>query len=417
MKQHFVGKWVLTLAVLSACAVPSTSVFAKEAESTSGTTKNVILFVGDGMGAAARNAMRLSSKGVEGELAMDDMPVTGIVHTSSGSSFVTDSAAAATALATGVKTYNGAVGVDMDKDAVKTIMEIAKKAGKSIGIVTTSQVTDATGAAFGAHVASRSSQSDIAKQYLEDSKVDVILGGGEDYWYPQGEEGAFADNPPEDEEEESKGTQGNLVEKAKELGYTYVTSKKEMQKAEGTKLLGLFANEEMFTAEEEDKGAIYDPVVSLPDMTEKAIETLSQNKKGFFLVVEEEATDEMAHHNNAELTIKAGKELDKAVAVAKKFADKRSDTLVLVTADHETGGLSLETVSDSDESGEGMSAEDGPFSIADSKEKFVVDWTTSGHTAVDVPLTAMGKNAELFKGEYENTYVFEAMLKAMKLKK
>ncbi|MDU2241435.1 MAG: alkaline phosphatase [Paenibacillus sp.] len=405
-------------AVTAAAAVAVTGILTAQTPSpavaASSQTKNVILFVGDGMGNAARNAIRLATVGEKGKLAMDDMPYAGLVHTSSTSA-VTDSAASATAYASGVKTYNGAIGMDANKKPVKTIMEYAKQAGLSTGVVTTSQVTDATGAAFGAHVENRSAQSDIALQFLTKSKVDVLLGGGEDFWFPAGNPGAFQDEPAEDPSEKSKGTQGNLVDKAKQLGYTYVNNKEDLQKAKGGKLLGLFANEEMFQQREEGDGDIYNPVVSLPDMTKKAIDTLSKNKKGFFLMVEEEATDEMAHENNAALTIKAGQQLDKAVQVAKDFAKKNPDTLVLVLADHETGGLSIESVDAEDESGDAISKEDGPFAIAGSKEQFIVDWTTSGHTAVDIPVTAMGKNANLFTGVFENTEIFTKMMKALGL--
>ncbi|GGA30437.1 alkaline phosphatase [Paenibacillus physcomitrellae] len=378
-------------------------------------TKNVILFVGDGMGTAQRNAIRLATVGETGKLAMDDMPYSGLIHTSSTVP-VTDSAAAATAYASGVKTYNGAIGVDEHKQSVKAIMEYAKDAGLSTGVVTTSQVTDATGAAFGSHVEDRSAQSDIAEQYLNDSKLDVILGGGEDFWFPAGEQGAFPDEPAEDPSEKSKGTKGNLVEKAKQLGYSYVTSKSELEQATSSKLLGLFANEEMFQQREEGKGDLYNPVVPLADMTKKAIDTLAKNDKGFFLMVEEEATDEMAHNNNAALTIKAGQELDKSVQVAKDFAKQNPDTLVLVLADHETGGFSIEPVEDTeDESGDGISKEDGPFAIKGSDQQFMVDWTTSGHTAVDVPVTAMGKNSVLFSGMFENTEVYNKLMLVMGL--
>lgn len=281
--------------------------------------------------------------------------------------------------------------------------------------MTTSQVTDATGAAFGAHVEDRSKQSDIALQLLTKSKVDVLLGGGEDFWYPAGQPGKFPDEPAEDPSEKSKGTQGNLVEKAKQLGYSYVSTKTDLQKAKGSKLLGLFANEEMFQQNEEGKGDIYKPVVSLAEMTKKAIDTLDANSKGFFLMVEEEGTDEFAHKNNAKMTIKSGQELDKSVQVAKDYAKKNPDTLVLVLADHETGGFSIEAVDAEDESGDAISQEDGPFAIANSKLNFVVDWTTSGHTAVDIPVTAMGKNAQLFTGVYENTLIFDKLLQSMGL--
>lgn len=385
-----------------------------EPESEHGKAKNVILFIGDGMGQAHRDAIRLATAGTRGELAMDDMPVSGIVHTSS-TDYITDSAAAATAMATGVKTYNGAIGVDAAQKPVPTLLELAKKSGKSTGLVTTSQVTDATPAAFAAHVASRSAQSDIAKQYLENSQVDVILGGGEDYWYPADNAGRFPDHPLEDPSEASKGTNGNLVERAKELGYAYVTNLDELQRARASKILGLFANEEMFQQRPEGQGDRYEPVVSLADMTKKAIETLSKNKKGFFLVVEEEAIDEMSHVNNATLTLKAGQELDKAVKVAKEFAKQKGDTLVIVTADHEAGGLSLEDTSSKDESGDDVSSEDGPFPVANSSSQFIMDWTTTGHTATSVPLTAMGPGASQLAGVYENTHIFDAIVKAMNL--
>jgi alkaline phosphatase len=151
---------------------------------------------------------------------MDRLPVEGMVGTNSADpeTFVTDSAAAATSLATGVKTYNGAIGVDAEGQEVRNIVEQAKAAGKSVGLVTTSQVTDASPAGFAAHVEDRSQQSEIARQYIEDARVDVILGGGEDRWYPAGNPGAFPDNPSEDPSEQSSSTEGNLVNKAKNRG-------------------------------------------------------------------------------------------------------------------------------------------------------------------------------------------------------
>ncbi|NUK30041.1 alkaline phosphatase [Parageobacillus sp. VR-IP] len=391
-----------------------------QSSSTQGKAKNVIVFVGDGMGAVHRDAIRLATKGVNGELEMDDMPYSGIVHTNSADkkSFITDSAAAATAIATGVKSYNGAIGVDVNGKPVQTILEQAKEAGKSTGLVTTSQVTDATPAAFAAHVANRSSQSDIAKQYLENSKVDVILGGGEDYWYPSENPGEHPDHPSEDPSEASKGTQGNLVEKAKQLGYTYVSNADELRQAHSNKLLGLFANEEMFQQRPEGEGDVYNPVASLPEMTKKAIDILSKNKKGFFLLVEEEAIDEMSHENNAFLMLKAGQQFDKAVAIGKEYAKKHPDTLVIVLADHECGGLAIETANDTDESRDGktLSSEDGPLPVAHSEQTFTIDWTTTGHTGVDVPLTAMGPGADKLTGVHENTHIHDVIIQAMRRK-
>ncbi|MTT30624.1 alkaline phosphatase [Terrilactibacillus sp. BCM23-1] len=364
------------------------------------------------MGPSAREAVRLATVGMSDNLEMNKMPYTGNMHTSS-TSVVTDSAAAGTAMATGVKTYNGAVGVDANQKAVKSVLESAHQIGKATGLVTTSQITDATPAAFGSHVLNRKQQSEIADQYLTKSKVDVLLGGGEDFWYPTGQAGAYPDHPSEDPSEESKGTKGNLVKKAEKLGYKYVTNQKQLLNQSNNKVLGLFANEEMFQQNPEGQGDVYNPSVPLPTMTKKAIDTLSKNKKGFFLMVEEEAIDEMAHFDNANLTIKSGQQLDQSVKVAKDYAKSHPDTLVLVLGDHETGGLTVETDDSTDESGDGLSKEDGPFQVAHSGQKFMIDWTTGGHSAVDVPITAMGKNAHLFEGTYENTYIHDALLKAM----
>nr|WP_238985873.1 alkaline phosphatase [Kineococcus radiotolerans] len=381
--------------------------------------KNMILFVGDGMGAAARQAGRLALAGLDRDLYMDSLPVSGLVHTSpeDPEAFITDSAAGATAYATGVKTFNGAVGVDARGNAVPTILERASAAGKATGLVTTGQITDATPAAFAAHVSDRGQQSLIAQQYLTSSQPDVLLGGGEDWWLPAGTPGAFPDAPAEDPEEGSRSEHGNLLQQAQNDGYTYVNSAESLQQADGEKLLGLFANQEMFQQNPEGEGDIYDPVVSLQQMTTKALDTLANDEEGFFLVVEEEGVDEFAHSNNGAKTIQAIDELDKAVLAARTFAEQDGETLVITTADHETGGLSVESVDEEDESGageaEGISAEDGPFPVLGGPGEFVMDWTTSGHTGVDVPLTAYGPGSQLLSGTYENTYVHDAMLTAL----
>lgn len=405
---------------------PAAAPAAAAAKAHHAKAKNVIVFVGDGMGTSHRDLIRYINVGPEGTLEMDTMPVAGRSQTfpHDPKAMITDSAAGGTAIATGVKTYNGAIGVDEDGNPVQSVLELAAKHGKSTGLVTTSQVTDATPAAFGAHVKDRGEQSLIAKQFLENSKPSVILGGGEDRWLPAGTPGAFPDAPAEDPKEKSSGTEGNLIEKAKGMGYQYVTDAKGLKAATSDKILGLFANEEMFQQNPEGKGDVYDPTVSLPDMTSKALSTLSKDKDGFFLMVEEEGIDEMAHKSNAAMVAKAGKNLDAAVGVAKRYAKAHGDTLVILVADHETGGLAIEDVPElqddpgyPNERGEGRTAEDGPFSAPGTSRKFMVDWTTSNHTAEDVPLTAMGPGSELLSGVYENTHIHDAMAKAMGLRR
>jgi len=143
----------------------------KESGRSTGKAKNAIFMMGDGMGQAHRDAIQLATVGAYDRLAMDRLPVEGMVGTNSADpeTFVTDSAAAATSLATGVKTYNGAIGVDAEGREIRNIVEEAKAAGKSVGLVTTSQVTDASPAGFAAHVEDRDQQSVIARQYIEDA--------------------------------------------------------------------------------------------------------------------------------------------------------------------------------------------------------------------------------------------------------
>ncbi|WP_307859292.1 alkaline phosphatase [Arthrobacter sunyaminii] len=385
------------------------------------SAQNVILMVGDGMGPGQREAIRLALVGLTGELEMDSMPAAGRVHTNSADpgTFVTDSAAAATAMATGVKTYNGAIGVDIDQRPVTTALEVAEELGKSTGLVTTSNVTDATPAAFGSHVLDRDEQSAIARQFLESSRPEVILGGGEDYWYPEGHPGRYPDNPAEDPSEESAGTEGNLVEQAQSMGYEYVWDLAGLQAADSSMVLGLFANEEMFQYGD-DVEARYQPTVPLTDMTAKALEVLTSGDEGFFLMVEEEGIDAFSHVNNAELTIESGIEFDRSVALAKDFAEQDGETLLIVVGDHQTGGMTIESVDvpepgeEPDESGDGPSAEDGPLPVAGAEQEFMVDWSTGGHTALDVPLTAMGPGSDLLTGVYENTRIFDIMVQMMR---
>lgn len=384
-------------------------------EDNPGDAKSAILFVGDGMGAAHRSAIRLSTVGMDGNLEMDKLPHSGFSSTDPAASGtpVTDSAAGGTAIASGVKTRNGAVGVDAQGERVTTLLEQAKKAGKSTGLVTTSQVTDATPAAFAAHVENRSDQGEIARQYLEETKPDVILGGGEDYWYPEGDPGVHPGSAPKDPKAEGQDRNVNLVEKAEKQGYDYVTDAEDLNSANGPKVLGLFANEQMFLSGPEGEDAEYDPTVPLPIMTRKAIEVLSENEKGFFLVVEEEAIDEMSHVNNAELTLKSGKQLDKSVKVARDYLENNPDTLMIVAADHETGGMSVEALDRSSGENPLGPGEDGPFQIAGSDLRFGIDWTTDDHTATDIPVTAEGPGADKVEGVYENTHLHEVIQKSL----
>jgi alkaline phosphatase len=382
-----------------------------------GKARNVIFLHGDGMGISHRDLIRLATKGQDGELVMDQLRYAGLVHTDPDDPEepVTDSAAGATAFASGVRTFNGAVGVDVDGRPVPTLLERAEAAGKATGLVTTAQVTDASPAAFGAHVEDRAQQSEIARQFLDVSKPNVILGGGEDRWLPPGEPGAYPDNPPKDPTEQSSSDRGNLITRAQGLGYEYVSDRDALRRSRAPMLLGLFANEEMFEQRAEGQGDIYEPVVPLEEMTSKALGILARDRDGFFLFVEEEGIDEFAHRNNTPKTIAAGEALDRAVDVALRFAATHPRTLLVVAGDHETGGLAIENVDAADESGDGVSAEDGPFTVAGSDLQFSVDWTTGGHTGGSTPLTANGPGARELARVQDNTHVHDAILDAMRL--
>ena len=216
-------------------------------------------------------AARLYAVGREGKLVMDGLPVTGMARTWSTESVVTDSAAAGTALAAGVKTYNKAISVDQDKKPVPTILEKAQDAGKSVGLVTNVWLSHATPASFAAHNPERDDYLGITLDMFNHN-VDVLLGGGEDYFLPVGTPGCY----PDDGDRTDK---RNLIEEAIASGYRHVCNETDFQAVDAKttdKLLGTFADYNMSRP--------YAP--SLAAMTEKAIAILSKNSDGFFLMVE-----------------------------------------------------------------------------------------------------------------------------------
>lgn len=365
------------------------------------TARNVILFIGDGMGPVQRQVARLTAGNGNGRhgLVMDTLQVTGLVHTSCAdpAALVTDSAAAATALATGTKTNNGVVGLGPDGTVVPSILELAKRAGKATGLVTTCQVTDATPAAFGAHVPERSDHSEIARQFIEAAGVDVILGGGADWWHPHGATRLFPSHPLDDPAATGLSRHGDLFARARDHGYATPLRPDELHGIARPKVLGLFANQELFRQSPEGEGDHYDPPITLEELTRSAIRLLSTHPEGFFLMVEEAAIDRMGHYNNGRLAIKAVHELDRAVAFAKGYAEADAETLLIVTADHECGGLCCD----------------------DAVEELLpprLRWETTGHTATSVPLNALGPGASALAGDYENTHVFTAMASALGLR-
>ena len=349
---------------------------------------SIILFIGDGMGGGHRLAAQWLAVGKTGTLAMDQLSTKGWAKTGSADSRVTDSAAAATAMASGVKTNNGVVGMDANLNRLTTILEEAKRRGKMVGLVTTTQLSHATPAAFAAHISNRDLMTAIAAKIMA-AEVDVLLGGGEDEFLPTTESGCF----PEPGE---RSDDLNLVKDALYAGYTYVCDPADFLKVDArstVKLLGLFADEGMTRP--------FSP--TLAEMTQKAIDILSKSSQGFFLMVESGQIDWASHENDAENAILDTIELDKAVKVALDYAAINANTLIILTADHETGGMGVSLNST------GSPKEDGPFTMPDGTA-FYVNWTTTGHTASRVPVTSKGPSSDMLTGIYENTKIFDVML-------
>jgi len=338
--------------------------------------KNIIFCIGDGMGISQVAVSRINAVGLDGKLYMERMPITGIARTHSANNLITDSAAAGTALATGQKTNNGVIAMSPDgKNKYLTILEASKNKGMATGLVATSTITHATPASFASHVGSRKGEDDIAIQLLE-NKVNVLLGGGKQFFIPQSAQGS------------KRKDNRDLIAEAKAAGYAFVETSDDLKSAQGPFLLGLFQLDSLKTDP---------PEPTLAELTDKAIETLSKNKKGFFLMVEGSQIDWACHENKLDNTIKQTILFDEAVGKAIDFALKDKHTLVIVTADHETGGL---TIKGGDLNSKSLD----------------VNWSTKGHSGTPVPLYAFGPNAKEFAGVYDNTDIPKTMARLLKIK-
>ena len=409
---------------------------ARNDNAHNGKVKNVIYMIPDGYSAAYATNYRW----FKGEDSSFEPYVKGLIKTYSADTEVTDSAAAGTAMATGVKTNNGMVGVTPDGKEVDSILDAAEAAKKSTGLVATSTITHATPAVFGASVASRGDESSIAPQYFEND-VDVLLGGGRDYFVSL--------------EEGGKQPAGNLVEAAQNDGYEYVTSREELLKAKSGKLLGLFADDAM--APELERGETDQP--SLAEMTDVAIQALKKDKDGFFLLVEGSQIDWAGHAHDAAWAMTDSQAFDEAVAAALEFAKKDGNTLVVVAGDHETGGMSVgsnsvydvktEVLHDVTATGDFMAAQlnetrnnveevveahtgfdltaeeieaiasaENPARAINTvvSDRALIGWTTGAHTGTDLPIYAYGPQSDLFTGLLDNTDIPKHMAKAMKIK-
>lgn len=336
-----------------------------EFESQDAEIKNIILLIGDGMGVSHVFAAMSANND---QLYIEYANRVGLQKTKSKNRYKTDSAASGTGMACGIKTNNGFIGMDTDSVAVESILEKAAKHGKATGLVAAAKITHATPASFIAHVPSRKLYEDIAEFFISDD-IDVFIGGGLDDF---------------DKREDTE----SLIPALEEKDFQVVKTTEELNKIESGKIAALLSSGHIdrYPARGE----------FLPNSTRKAIEILSQNENGFFLMVEGSQIDWGGHDNSMEYVIEEMLDFDRTCGEALKFAEKEGHTLVIITSDHETGGMSIHNADPEKGRVEGR-------------------FTTGGHTSLMVPVFAYGPGSNAFMGIYENTEIFEKMLKALKL--
>ncbi|CAM3948764.1 alkaline phosphatase [Aeromonas bestiarum] len=438
------------------------------AQAQASDAKNVILFIGDGMGPTVLTATRLFKVGEEGNLEMMKLPRSARIKTFSNDAQTTDSAPSMAAYTTGVKMNNEVIAMSSDTRAVApgkdvngnksinnctsdngtpvpSILELAKAAGKSVGAVTTTELTHATPAATYAHICHRDAAYAIAEQAVPGGAgfnaalgdgVDVLMGGGANHWtpYSASNKGGRADGR-------------DLTAELTAQGYSYVTTQSDLAKISSGKLLGLFSPKSHLDYELDRvaKGAA-NTQPSLSEMTAKAIDLLSQNSQGYFLMVEGGRIDHALHGTNAKRSLTDAVALDEAVKTALGKVDLK-DTLIVVTADHDhtmtingysaKGNKVLDLVKNAD--GSTQNDVDGkPFTTLvfgngpnrpavrptltsdevmsdDYLQETGVKLGSETHGGGDVMLFADGAGSSRFKGTLDNTKVFGKLREALGL--
>lgn len=324
--------------------------------------KNVILMVGDGMSLATMYTAWAANRG---HLNLENCPYTGLSKTYSANRLLTDSAAGGTAFATGRKTDNGSVGVDPGGKPLPSILEIAKRHGLATGLIATCNILDATPAAFVAKLGDRHKWNEIELQYV-DADVDFVCGGG---WasFKQRRDGR------------------DLTQELAGKGYQLPRTSEELEKIAEGKVFALLADGDLPLPE------VRGDILSKAAM--KAIELLGHDEQGFFLMIEGSMIDDGGHDNQLERLMDETHDFDRAVGKVLQWAARDGSTLVVVTADHETGGWTLLG---------------GDIATGTVKGRF----STDGHSGVMVPVYSFGPRAETFTGIFENTDLFYKMLAA-----
>ncbi len=332
--------------------------------------RNLILVIGDGMGSEQLRAASLYETGTDDGLVVHSLPVRGRMGTSSASRAVTDSAAAGTALATAVKVRNGVVGLRLPGDGgeLPAITGELQERGWAIGLVTTAFTTHATPAAFAAHVSSRTDYDGIADDYLTGLRPDLIFGGG-----------GYGMDPA------SVAAAGYTV-----VGDAEALARTVQAASGGERIAGLFGHGHLpYLADGRP-----DVIPSLMEMAEAAVDVLARDEEGFFLMIEAARIDHAGHSNDIARLIPEVLELDAVVKMLLDHPALQEDTLLVVTADHETGGLAVTS-----SGGQGRLP--------------AVTWSTNGHTDVEVPIYATGPGADALAAVIDNTMVRGAMTAAL----
>jgi alkaline phosphatase len=353
--------------------------------------KNVIFMVADGMGLATVTAARLYKYGPGGgRLAFEELPVIGYQSTYAAESIITDSAAAASAWACGRKFANGEICFHQrDGSYPPSLLEIARSLGKTTGLVATSAITHATPAAFGAHVPSRQCETEIARQYISTTRVDVLLGGGRRKFEPTAPDAC--------------GTEGDMLKEAAANGYAVVFSLPELKAVlpAASRLLGLFAAGGLTPEIRRSPASRLEP--RLPEMTAGALEILEKNADGFFLLVEGSQVDWASHNHDLEFMIGETLAFSEAVQTVRNWIAmqprREAETLLVVVSDHETGGLAIS----------------GPRRrLVRSGEMVEAAWAATDHTGTDTILWSQGPGSLALGRALNNTDIYDVLRRLMK---
>lgn len=330
-----------------------------------GKVKNVIFMIGDGMSLTHMYSAWAANKG---KLNLESCQAVGLAKTYCYDRLITDSGAAGTALATGHKTRYHSVGVDPEGKPLTTLTDLAAAKDKSTGIVVTCRLNDATPAAFCAHNSDRDQSEALIADYAG-CGVDFIFGGGKRYFC---------------ERQDGR----NIIEEMKALGYQTPENWDQLNAIQTGKILAVWADHDL------PRPSVRKEM--LTESTLKALELLSKNKKGFFLMVEASQIDDYGHSNQLKPLMDEILDFDRTIGKVFEWAAADGETLVVVTSDHETGGLTLV----------GGSLPEG---------EIVGKFSTGDHSGVMVPVYAFGPGAELFTGMYENTDIFKKIKYLLKL--